>query len=109
MRVFDRGGWRPWVVANPSFHGAVAPKVKRTAHAVEIQVLKNGQWLPLYSGEHGSRTFSRVLKIKGGNSNFEFSWYDEMPGTHDLVRSGTIKRLVKTAGVAIVQVIMIGG
>ncbi len=84
MRVHDRGDWRPWVMARPGFWGDVAPGVKRTNHAVQVQVLVwagvYAIWVPYYQGMHGSRSWTRILQIFDNDAeryNVGKVWWDE--------------------------------
>lgn len=108
VRVHDRGNWRPWVVCPPTFWGNVASSVKRTEHAVQVDVQTQGpnrryrSWAPLYRGHHGSRMWTRILQVIGNpQGGTIFAWWDEpgggcrdmpdRPGTC-LKRSGWMQR-----------------
>ncbi len=88
MRVHDRGQFRPWVEMPQNYWDCPAKSVKRTDHAVEIDVwtAKNGkeQWVAFYRGTHGSYTFTRVIHLfKSNNGNIVMAWHDEPPGCRD--------------------------
>src|SRR5262245_9153877 len=70
MPVHDRGAWREWVTIPAQYWDVPAGGVKRTRHAVEIDVRDGQGWVPFYRGTHGSKTFTRVLHLfKDGEGN----------------------------------------
>jgi hypothetical protein len=92
MRVHDRGAWRDWVTMRPQYWDVPAGDVKRTRHAVEIDVHDGTDWVPFYRGTHGSKTFTRVLLLfKDGEGNVGMAWFDEPPRVGPS-RSGTDPR-----------------
>ncbi|MCB0780059.1 MAG: hypothetical protein KDB96_15885 [Flavobacteriales bacterium] len=80
-RAYDRGAWRSWVTFNPGDWGDFAPKVERTVHTVQFEVLTSSGWKRVYQGNHGSRMFTRVVQvIEGPDGDPAFLWWDEPGG-----------------------------
>jgi hypothetical protein len=80
MRVHDRGAWREWVTMPPQYWDCPAGGVKRTKHAVEIDVRDGEEWVPFYRNSHGTKTFTRVVHLyKDGEGNIVIAWFDEPP------------------------------
>jgi hypothetical protein len=98
MRVMDRGQWRDYVQVLPGSSVTVAGGVTRSDHNVELEVYENGQWYPVHTGQHGSRAFTRVAILKDEKGSTYLDWYDEMPVTHHLERSGWAGPIAKVAG-----------
>lgn len=80
MRVHDRGIWRPWVTISSNSFEYVAPKVERTKHSVEIEMLINRKWELVYSNKHGSKAWSRIAQIIEIDGDIALLWWDEPGG-----------------------------
>jgi hypothetical protein len=115
MRVHDRGHWRPWAVIYPEYWECPAKSVKRTNHAIEIEVQYQGRWVPFYSNSHGSKMCTRVIHLfKNERGIVVILWHDEPPGCRSkpfwdglnehngcLIKSGWAEKALSGAGTMI--------
>lgn len=83
VKVYDRGEWRKYVQVKPGECKVVASSVERTRHDVVIQMLTEEGWKTMYSKNHGSRVFTRLVHLTEYDNRFYFTWWDEPPSCRD--------------------------
>lgn len=82
-KVYDRGAWRSYIQIDPGECIVFGSSVERTEHDVIIQMNTEDGWKTIYENHHGSRLFTRIVRISESNNKFYFAWYDEPPGCRD--------------------------